>query len=238
MKEEILSEGFTIVDNVFTGEEIDNLLSTISQADTSKPTFRKTNDLFAIRQFFKEFPSTIDMVFNARLTSLISALFGDDYFVVKAIYFDKPGNSNWFVSYHQDLTISVDKKTEIEGFGPWTIKQNQYAVQPPLYILEDNFTIRIHLDKTNEENGALRIVPKSHSKGIYRPRAIDWTIETPITCNAVKGGIMFMKPLLLHSSGRTTNNNKRRVLHIEFSRSSLPGDLNWSERIPAMGQSN
>lgn len=29
---------------------------------------------------------------------------------------------------------------------------------------------------------------------------------------------MFMKPLLLHSSSRTTNNNKSRVLHIELGR--------------------
>ena len=38
-----------------------------------------------------------------------------------------------------------------------------------------------------------------------------------------------MKPLLLHSSGRTTNNNKRRVLHIEFNKSPLPENLNWAE---------
>jgi hypothetical protein len=54
MKEELLNEGFTIIENVFTDEEISNLTRTISDADTSKPTFRKTNDLFAIRQFFKE----------------------------------------------------------------------------------------------------------------------------------------------------------------------------------------
>ncbi len=40
---------------------------------------------------------------------------------------------------------------------------------------------------------------------------------------------MIMKPLLLHSSGRTTNNKKRRVIHIEFSDTELPEELNWSE---------
>jgi Uma2 family endonuclease len=38
-----------------------------------------------------------------------------------------------------------------------------------------------------------------------------------------------MKPLLLHSSSKTTNNHQRRVIHIEFSRSPLPNSLNWSE---------
>jgi ectoine hydroxylase-related dioxygenase (phytanoyl-CoA dioxygenase family) len=84
--------------------------------------------------------------------------------VVKSIYFDKPETSNWYVAYHQDLTISVDKKLELPDFGPWTTKQNQFAVQPPLNILENIYTIRIHLDDTDENNGALKVVPKSHAK--------------------------------------------------------------------------
>ncbi len=237
-KENIFSNGFTIISNVFTEDEINNILHTISEADSSRPTFRKTTDLFAIRQFFKEVPAAVEKVFTESLNKIISAISGDSYFVVKAIYFDKPENSNWFVSYHQDLTISVDKKTDIKGFGPWTIKQNQFAVQPPTEILEDNFTIRIHLDNTNEENGALKVIPKSHLKGIYRPEKIDWTKETETTCIVNKGGIMIMRPLLLHSSGRTTNKNKRRVIHIEFSRSLLPENLNWSEQLIVNNEPN
>ena len=229
MKAEISKDGFAIIEKVFNDEEIKNLLDIISKADTSQPTFRKTNDLFAIRQFFKEMPEALNVVFNEKLNSIIQDYFGSNYFVVKAIYFDKPENSNWFVSYHQDLTISVDKKIELEGYGPWTIKQNQFAVQPPLDILNDNFTIRIHLDETNEQNGALKVIPKSHLKGIYRPETIDWSQETETFCCVDKGGIMFMKPLLLHASNRTTNNNKRRVLHIEFSKQELPNNLNWAE---------
>ena len=234
IKEEILTEGFAIIENVFTSEEINSILQTISQVDTTKPTFRKTKDLFAIRQFLKEIPATHHLIFCNKLNSIISQLFGDNYFVTKSIYFDKPEDSNWFVSYHQDLTISVDKKLNIEGFGPWTIKQNQFAVQPPLDILESNFTIRIHLDDTDEHNGALKVIPKSHLKGIYRPETIDWLKETEITCKVGKGGIMIMKPLLLHSSNRTTNYNKRRVIHIEFSNRSLVDTLEWSEKKACM----
>jgi len=114
--------------------------------------------LFAIRQFFKEVPEAIPLVFIQFFKTIIEQLFGKDFFVVKSIYFDKPEGSNWFVSYHQDLTISVDRRLDREGFGPWTVKQDQYAVQPPLNILQNNFTIRIHLDDTDENNGALRII--------------------------------------------------------------------------------
>lgn len=229
IKDKIESDGFAVIDEVFSEPEIGILLKIIADIDTSKPTFRKTNDLFAIRQFLKEVPQALAIIFNKRLISLINSIFGEDYFVVKSIYFDKPEDSNWFVAYHQDLTISVDKKIEIEGFGPWTVKHQQFAVQPPLSILEDNFTVRIHLDETHEGNGALKVIPRSHLKGIYRPETIDWSIENECICPVNKGGIMFMKPLLLHASNRTTNQRKRRVIHIEFSRIQLPLDLQWSE---------
>ena len=231
IERKISDDGFNVVDHVFTDKEVDNLLLAVSRADTTSPAFRKTNDLFAIRQFLKEVPAATELIFNSKLNSIISNLFGNDYFVVKSIYFDKPESSNWFVSYHQDLTISVDKKLDVKGFGPWTTKQNQFAVQPPLHILQDNFTVRIHLDDTNEENGALKVIPGSHLKSIYRPETIDWMLETEAICNVQKGGIMLMKPLLLHSSGRTINNKKRRVIHLEFSRSLLPNSLQWSERL-------
>lgn len=111
------------------------------------------------------------------------------------------------------------------------MKQNQFAVQPTLDFLEDNFTIRIHLDNTNEQNGVLKVIPKSHLKGVYRPETINWQTETEISCNTSKGGIMIMRPLLLHSSGCTTNNEKRRVIHIEFSNKELDNRIHWSERI-------
>ena len=39
----------------------------------------------------------------------------------------------------------------------------------------------------DENNGALKVVPKSHAKGIYRPETIDWTVETEEICNVEKG---------------------------------------------------
>ncbi|TWW01652.1 phytanoyl-CoA dioxygenase family protein [Chitinophaga pinensis] len=230
-QQEIAERGFTVIDGIFTSGEVATLLSCIQQADTSNDTFRKTKDLFAIRQFLKEIPGVVPAVFTDKLKEVISRLFGEGYYPVKSIYFDKPGDSNWFVSYHQDLTISVKEKADVNGFGPWTVKQQQYAVQPPLHILEQNFTIRIHLDNTDGQNGALRVVPGSHKKGIYRPETIDWTTETETTCDVPEGGIMIMRPLLLHASSRTTNDHKRRVIHIEFSDQSLPAPLQWSELL-------
>ncbi len=226
---QIADEGFTIIDSIFSNEEIAAIINRIETADSSNEKFRKTADLFAIRQFLQEVP-VADLLFNESLKIIVRKIFGNNYFLVKSIYFDKPEQSNWFVSYHQDLTISVDRKAELENFGPWTSKQNQFAVQPPVEFLENSFTIRIHLDDTNDENGALKILPGSHKEGICRIENRNKTIDEKI-CNVNAGGIMIMKPLLFHSSSRSTNNKKRRVIHLEFCALDLPREVNWAEKM-------
>lgn len=230
-KDQLSDNGFAIIENIYDATELTAISTLINQSSSDKETFRKSGDLFAIRQFVKEIPGTTNILLNYKLRTILSNLFSRSYFITKSIYFDKPENSNWYVSYHQDLTISVDEKADTPGFINWTKKQNQFAVQPPINILENNITVRIHLDNTDENNGALKVIPQSHLKGIYRPETIDWSEEKEISCSVPSGGVMLMKPLLLHSSGRTTNQKQRRVIHIEFSDHELPASLNWSERI-------
>jgi ectoine hydroxylase-related dioxygenase (phytanoyl-CoA dioxygenase family) len=225
----IAHDGFTVVEDIYTGAEVNAIINAIESADKSGPLFRQTDDVFAIRQFLKAIPDVYSLLFNDRLKSVVSNIFDDDYFVVKSIYFDKPGSSNWFVAWHQDLTISVDNKIDTAGYGPWTVKHNQFSVQPPIDILQDNFTIRIHLDDTDEGNEALKVLPGSHLKEIYRPENIDWQREIEVSCNVRGGGIMIMRPLLMHASNRTINNRKRRVVHIEFSRAKLADGIDWAE---------
>lgn len=88
IKEKLLSDGFAIAENVFTDQEIDELILVISQANICRSTLRKTDELFAIRQFFKEVPTSVGKVFTDSLNNIISNLFGEKYFVVKSIYFD------------------------------------------------------------------------------------------------------------------------------------------------------
>ncbi|RFZ85296.1 phytanoyl-CoA dioxygenase [Mucilaginibacter terrenus] len=230
-KQLIAENGYVVVDGVYSDAEIAAIQLAIQEADTSRNTFRKTDDLFAIRQFLKEVPAATNLVLTDKLKLLVRKLFGSDFFVVKSIYFDKPVASNWFVAWHQDLTISVKDKLTAEGYGPWTVKQGQFAVQPPLSILESNFTIRIHLDDADAGNGALKVIPGSHRKGIYRPDQIDSTTESAIVCDVKSGGVMVMRPLLMHASGRTTNNKPRKVIHIEFSRDDLAKGLSWAEKL-------
>ena len=230
LTKQLIKDGFAIIEDIYTANEVKSIIAAINKADQSRNTFRKTSDLFAIRRFLSEVPGVKELIFTDGLKAVVDGLFGSGYAAVKSIYFDKPGQSNWFVAWHQDLTIAVDKKLELPGYTNWTFKLNQYAVQPPLNVLQNNFTIRIHLDDTNEGNGALRVIRGSHHKKVCRVESIDWQTEIETVCGVKSGGIMIMRPLLMHASNRTTTNKKRRVIHVEFSRAELPDGIEWAEK--------
>ena len=54
--ERIKEKGFAIIENVFTSDEVAFIIENILSASADRPSFRKANDLFAIRQFLKEVP--------------------------------------------------------------------------------------------------------------------------------------------------------------------------------------
>jgi hypothetical protein len=150
---------------------------------------------------------------------------------VRAIYFNKSPDSNWLVAWHQDLTICVQEKVDAAGFGPWSVKDDVPHVQPPIAMLENMLTLRLHLDDADETNGALKVLPGSHAHGRLPAEAIQrYRQETPEhLCTVRAGDALLMRPLLLHASGRSTADKQRRVLHIEYAGYDLPAGMQWAE---------
>ena len=186
---------------------------------------------FSIRQLVNKIPKIQKIIFdNALFREMFHLICDENYFLSKAIYFNKPSKSNWFVSYHQDLSISVKEKIEESGYSNWTIKKDQIGVIPPMDVLDNIVTFRIHLDNTDVTNGALRVLKKSHRIGVIR---IDENFNKSIygnevACEVKKGGVMLMKPLLLHASQKSISESDRRVIHLEFSNMEIP--MGWSEK--------
>jgi len=228
-KTELEENGYSVISNVYSDQEILQIVECIKNTSSDNDEVMKTKDVFAIRQLLKYIPELSKILYNQNLIALLSDLSQSEYFLTKAIYFDKPSTSNWFVAYHQDLSISVDNKVDVKNYTNWTFKKGQYGVQPPLKILEDTITIRIHLDNTNKENGALKVIPKSHLDGIVRVDSKNWNLKNEYICEVEKGGVMLMKPLTLHASDRTTNGKQRRVIHLEFNKHQLSKPLQWLE---------
>ena len=154
---------------------------------------------------------------------------GSACFPVRAIYFDKTQGANWKVPWHQDLTIAVKERREAPGFGPWSRKDGVDHVQPPMALLERMVAVRWHLDDCGAGNGPLRVLPGSHRQGRLTAAAIQaWSArEESVTCIVERGGLLVMRPLLLHASSPATVPCHRRVVHIEYAAEPLPSGLEW-----------
>ncbi|MEM6278882.1 MAG: phytanoyl-CoA dioxygenase family protein [Verrucomicrobiota bacterium] len=176
-----------------------------------------------------------DLFRELATSEVIRKLIENDLTPVRSILFDKTEEENWPVLWHQDLTITVTKKKDVRNYRNWSQKNGVPHVQPPLSVLEQMVTLRIHLDPTPAENGALRIIPGSHLSGRMDQSSIrDWTARVePKVCACEAGDVLLMSPLILHSSPRSAQPSRRRILHFEFAiRESLDSMLRWYEKPP------
>jgi ectoine hydroxylase-related dioxygenase (phytanoyl-CoA dioxygenase family) len=175
-----------------------------------------------------EITSIREIAKSKEILSLVRPILGARSRVVRGIFFDKQPNANWKVPWHQDLTIAVKERVELGQYHPWSIKAGIHHVQPPTAILEQMLTVRIHLDRTDESNGALKVIPGSHCHGKLTAVEIDRLKQSPaISCNCELGGILLMRPLLLHASSLAIVPTHRRVIHLEYAADRLPAGLEW-----------
>ena len=176
-----------------------------------------------------DLPTVQDLARSRAVRAIPESVLGEHCFAVRGILFDKTPTANWKVVWHQDLSIAVRERKDVDGFGPWSSKQGVPHVQPPVEILERMLAVRIHLDDCGLENGAVRVIPRSHRAGRLSPSAIDaWKVAHPaIHCVVGRGGILAFFPLLLHASSASQRPGHRRVIHLEFAARDLPGGLHW-----------
>lgn len=183
-----------------------------------------------IRGADKKFTTIKELVNSSELIGLASSLLGSKPNIVRVIFFDKTPDKNWLVTWHQDKTIALNKKVEINGWGPWSFKDNTHHVQPSLDVLNNMITFRLHLDQANKSNGCLKVIPKSHELGILSQQELTEVVNSQESyiCEASEGDLLLMKPHILHSSSKSVNPGHRRVVHIEYSNYKLPEDLAWA----------
>lgn len=223
----LANKGHALLNHIYTRRELGRIGIVLRQYKKEHPS--ESEAVYAIRNLFSKIPDLQQLVLNENIKKILNHL-GEGYFVTKALFFNKPPQSNWFVTWHQDQTINVKEKKELNGYSGWTKKGDLWGVCPPNEILHNTLTIRIHLDDTTEENGALHVIPGSHKQSLMNDE-IQLITQSALssTCEVNAGGIHLMKPLLLHASSKTTNQKSRRVLHLEFSNATLPEGLEWGE---------
>ncbi len=148
---------------------------------------------------------------------------------VRAILFNKTAEANWGLGWHQDRTICVKERREVEGFGPWTIKRGMNHVAPPPDLLSQMVTLRVHLDDVPETNAPLLIAPGSHRLGRVAVDEVSKAVERCgiQTCLAQAGDVWVYATPILHASDASTSPKSRRVLQVDYAGFDLPGGLEW-----------
>jgi len=214
-------QGFLVFEEVLSPAECDAALLAVGALDTTGPGSRRL--LFD--------PTICSIATRLKQSSLLLDLLPKDPVCVQCTLFSKLAVSNWSVSPHQDLSISVRERVESKELASWRDKDGLLFTQPPTQVLEQMVAVRVQLDGDSERTGPLQVVPGSHRLG--RLAASDaWSFAATRTlCTPPRGGAVVIRPLLIHSSGKSDSDLCRRVLHFLYGPAALPFGLNWADAI-------
>lgn len=147
---------------------------------------------------------------------------------VGAKFFDKTGDRNWSLGWHQDRTIAVRRRIDVPGFAAWTVKSGLAHCEPPFDLLARMLVLRIHLDPTGADNAPLLVAPGSHRDRIaLQDIAAALSRLGTDTCLAAPGDVWAYRLPILHASERAAAPARRRVLQLAYSADELPGGLEW-----------
>lgn len=155
---------------------------------------------------------------DRRLTALVENITGKRLMPFKATLFNKAGKANWLVAWHQDTTLPVVRPPSSNDWGIATIKDGITFCQAPARVLREIVALRIHIDDSGPDNGPLRVIPGSHNERLSDKEIDRAVTDGPqVTCKVGKGGVIAMRPLVVHASSKCTSDRPRRVLHIEYA---------------------
>lgn len=154
-----------------------------------------------------------------RLCQIAQKALGNGAIPYRATLFEKAGYANWLVVWHQDTALPLMAKNDDPSWGPWSVKDGINYAHAPTWAMSRVIALRVHLDASTSENGPLRVIPGSHLAGVLTDEEVAQRARTShfIECPVPLGGVLAMRPLLIHSSSKSRIAAPRRVLHIEYA---------------------
>lgn len=209
----MIDNGFCTIEGVFSDRQCQELLAAL--ADLAGARSRA-----GARHLMSQ-PAVAEVARDERLLGIARESLGGEATPYRATLFEKSGQSNWLVVWHQDTAVPLTGRFEADGWGPWSQKAGIDYAHAPTWALERIVALRLHLDDSTAENGPLRVIPGSHRLGVLSDEEVfDVARRQPhVECLARRGGILAMRPLVIHSSQKAQSPHPRRVLHIEYATS-------------------
>jgi hypothetical protein len=230
MEKQIETAGFAIIENGIDDNTARALLDQLQGGEPGDASRNRKGSTFGVRNLLRDRPIIHGLTDSPAIRRLIEPVVGPNALAVRGILFDKTPGANWTVPWHQDLSIAVTEKHEVPGYGPWSVKAGVPHVQPPVSVLQNMLTVRLHLDDCGADNGPLLVIPGSHAHGVLSPAAVEEFRSSgeTVKCIVNRGGAVLMRPLLLHASHSAASPAHRRVVHLEFAAANiLPVPLQW-----------
>jgi len=206
-----MEPGFRIMEKVLSPEECETLLRHLTTAAPNRSR-AGARHLLAL-------PPVAQLAHDSRLLSIAQRQLGKQVVPFHATLFDKSPTANWLVPWHQDTALPLKERFAAPDWGPWSQKAGVAYAHAPAWALSRVVALRVHLDTSTSENGPLRVVPGSHLLGVLEDETIAQVVsERDFTeCLVARGGVLSMRPLLIHASSKVQAQTSRRVLHIEYA---------------------
>lgn len=230
----IIQNGFSIIQGVLPQPKIDDCLRRLQDAlkNSDAAIENRQGVIYAARNVIDELPDINEIWRTPATSELLSEILGDQFVLVRTLFFDKHPQRSWTLPWHKDMTIAVKDNTLASAdFTKPTTKLGVPHVEAPFSVLENMLTLRFHLDDVTEENGPLEVIPGSHLNGKVN-RGEQQDIQKILVS---AGDVLAMRPLLSHASGKskTGTTMHRRVLHFEFAGDRhLDDGFEWYYQIP------
>jgi ectoine hydroxylase-related dioxygenase (phytanoyl-CoA dioxygenase family) len=203
--------GFWIEDEVFSDRECDDLIEAAPLGLQGR-TRAGARHLMAI-------PAIEAAAKDERLLRIAGRALSPGAVPFRATLFDKSAIANWLVVWHQDTTLPLESRNNSTEWGPWSLKAGLLYAHAPAWALSRVIALRISLDASTSENGPLRVIPGSHLAGVLSDDEILGLARTHENIESLvpRGGVLAMRPLLVHSSSKARSGEPRRVLHLEYA---------------------
>ena len=224
-------QGYLVVKNVFTPQELTNIHQRVEEiianpetapegvpigreGDTIKDKTSQAAQNTSIRAlaFLVRFdPQFQKLAKHTKLLSLVRGLIGPRIKVFRDQMLLKPPGGQ-AKPLHQD--------------------QSYFQVQPQ----DDLVTAWIALDEATTDNGCMCYVPTSHKHGIFDietdpdrpvhhvPKVNGLTLPEPVACPVPVGSVIFHHGCTLHNSADNNTNTWRKALIMHFSTSDAKSD--------------
>ena len=207
----IKEQGYATVPGVLSTRELIPVL--VSLADL-KPLPHRAG----IRHVLSH-PTVNVVAHDPRLMEMARAVLGSSAFPFRATLFDKTPDSSRLSAWHQDTALPLREERETPDWGPWSEKEGVIYAHAPAGALEQVLALRLHLDDCTEANGPLRVLPGTHELGVLSDEEIERhaTYQDPVEVLMSKGGVVAMRPLLIHASSKSRSQAPRRILHLEYA---------------------